>query len=214
MRREDRPARRTTSRPPRYFFTQRRQALVGKPSFSSRPSRRQARGPTGGPLPPRHSPDPRDRDSPVARGPNPGVQCARADLSGLRSREPAGSLVLHGLRRAARRDGNGAGGAQDGDRAVLRPRGLNDLGRDARPRGPPSAARAVLRCDAGGNRAPRRPGREVHRGCRVGSVRASDRPRGRRPPGGPGGDGDAGPAGRAQRRIIAPARLPNRSHDR
>ena len=90
-----------------------------------------------------------------------------------------------------------ARGAQDRDRALRRPRGLDGAGRHRGPGAHAGAAHPVLRRDGAGDRGHRRHRREVRGRCRHGGVRRPGRVRGSCRAGAACGAGHAAAPGRA-----------------
>ena len=86
--------------------------------------------------------------------------------------------------------------------------GSTRLGEQPRPGTAPPDPGALLRRDALGRRAPRRPRGEIHRRRGRGHVRRAARPRGRWTASGAGGDRDARAAGDAERERADPSRWP------
>ena len=129
------------------------------------------------------------------------------------AREFRRGSVLQRLRCVAR-VGCPVGAAQAGERPVLRYVGVDGDGRTRRCRVGSQSHVQVLPRDALGDRAARWYGREVHRRCRDGGVRRSDRSRGRRAAGCAGRERDAGSAGEPERRARAAVRHSDRAADR
>ena len=147
-------------------------------------------------------------------GLQPTVSCARENLRDVRTGGAGGLLVLPGVRHPAliRRRGRRPAARDD---PVHRHRRVHRARRAARPGAAPGRARSLLRGDAGGDRAARRDGREVHRRRGHGRVRRTQDPGGRCAPCGPGRRRDGGGAGRAERRAANGARHPHpRAHGR
>ena len=118
------------------------------------------------------------------------VECSAC---GARSGEGARFCASCGARLAAGAGGAVPGSAQDRDGRVHRHGGFDGARLAARSRGAAGGDEPVLRGDAGAGRAPRRPGRQVHRRCGGGVLRRAGGPRGRRPAGGAGRGRDARP---------------------
>ena len=121
-------------------------------------------------------------------------------LPQLRRGEPGQVPAVRVLRDGAGSGPSSAGASQDRHDRLLRPEGVHEPGRGARPGVPARGHDPLLRLDEGGARSPRRDDREVHRRCDHGRLRPPPAARGRRAPGGSRRVWHAAGAARAQYR--------------
>ena len=140
------------------------------------------------------------------------VRSVRADLPGVRRREPRRLRSLRLLHGRARRAALGAPAA--GDARVLRPRALDGTRGAGRPRAAGGTDAPLLRRDARRAGAARWVGGEVHRRCGGRCVRRAGGQRGRRAPGVPRGARDAGAAVAARTGARAAVRCGGSGADR